>query len=150
MGVQKKENIYRASGKFKFLDRILPRLWEFKHKTLIFSQTTTLLDMLEKLLKMKDMHFARIDGTMRVQRRRLAIQRFRDAEVGILLLTTRAGGVGLNLQMADTVILLDSDWNPQADVQAMDRAHRLGQKNPVRIIRLMTPTGLDEGILKRN
>lgn len=144
------EALVRASGKFEFLDRLLPKLWRFNHKILIFSQTSFALDLLQKLLAKHGLRYERLDGNMALPRRKEAIATFRDdPEIAVMLLTTRAGGVGLNLQSADTVILFDSDWNPQVDLQAMDRAHRIGQLKPVRVIRLMTPTTLDRGLVAR-
>eukprot|EP00927_Polykrikos_kofoidii_P049852 TRINITY_DN43862_c0_g1_i1.p1 TRINITY_DN43862_c0_g1~~TRINITY_DN43862_c0_g1_i1.p1 ORF type:complete len:1068 (+),score=219.34 TRINITY_DN43862_c0_g1_i1:293-3205(+) len=146
----KAENLHRASGKFELLERVLPRLLRFGHKILIFAQMTGLLDLLEQLLRGLGILFARLDGKKKLKARRKAVDYFRDRDdVSVMLLTTRAGGIGLNLQVADTVILFDSDWNPQADLQAMDRTHRIGQTRPVRVIRLMTPTSLDRGILNR-
>jgi len=147
---EKEENLYRASGKFEFLDRVLPRMLQFGHKILIFAQMTSLLDLLQQLLLRHGIRYQRIDGSMSMRRRRDALHSFRtEPETGVLLLTTRAGGLGLNLQVADTVILFDSDWNPQVDAQAMDRVHRIGQQRPVLVVRLMTPTALDRGMLAR-
>lgn len=145
------EDIYRASGKFEVLDRLLPRLVKFGHKVLIFSQMLNILDLLEALVARHQLRFCRLDGHVSIGKRRAAVQSFtRDPEVSIFLLSTRAGGLGLNLQAADTVILFDSDWNPQADLQAMDRCHRLGQDKPVLVIRLLTPTALDRGLFERS
>eukprot|EP00435_Cladocopium_sp_Y103_P033641 s1146_g8.t1 len=119
--------VITASGKFEFLDRVLPRLVKFDHKILIFAQMTSSLDLLEKLLQRLGLIFTRIDGSKSLRQRSLAIVAFTREAVPVMLLTTRAGGLGLNLQVADTVILFDSDWNPQADLQASDRAHRIGQ-----------------------
>mmetsp|Transcript_178524 Transcript_178524/g.572129 ORF Transcript_178524/g.572129 Transcript_178524/m.572129 type:complete len:323 (-) Transcript_178524:136-1104(-) len=144
------DRLLSASGKFELLDRLLPRLVAFKHKILIFAQMTTLLDMLELLLARRGIRFERIDGSTILRKRTMAADSFqRDPDVSVLLLTTRAGGVGLNLQAADTVVLFDSDWNPQVDLQAMDRAHRIGQYNPVLVIRLAVPVLLDRGVLSR-
>lgn len=144
------KEVITASGKFEFLDCILPRLVKFDHKILIFAQMTSSLDLLEKLLQRLGLIFTRIDGSKSLRQRSLAIAAFTQEAVPVMLLTTRAGGLGLNLQVADTVILFDSDWNPQADLQASDRAHRIGQTRPVKVIRLMTPTALDRGLLERN
>lgn len=144
------DRLVAASGKFEFLDRMMPRFIAFGHKILIFAQMTTLLDLLELLLARRGIRFERIDGSTVVKERRRAAEAFQnDRQVSVLLLTTRAGGVGLNLQAADTVILLDSDWNPQVDLQAMDRAHRIGQSHPVLVIRLASPVPLDRGLLLR-
>eukprot|EP00913_Durusdinium_trenchii_P031617 g29607.t1 len=117
-----------VSGKFEFLDRILPRLVQFDHKVLIFAQMTSSLDLLQKMLERLGLPFTRIDGSKSLRQRSIAITAFqREPHVRVMLLTTRAGGLGLNLQVADTVIIFDCDWNPQADLQATDRAHRIGQ-----------------------
>ena len=144
------QEVIAASGKFEFLDRILPRLIKFDHKILIFAQMTSSLDLLEKMLHRLGLAFTRIDGSKSLRQRSIAITAFTREAVPVMLLTTRAGGLGLNLQAADTVILFDSDWNPQADLQASDRAHRIGQTRPVKVLRLMTPTALDRGLLERN
>lgn len=83
--------------------------------------------------------------------RTLAMKDFREnSDINVMVLTTKAGGLGLNLQVADTAILFDTDWNPQADVQATNRVHRIGQERPVLVIRLMTPTAMDRGLLERS
>jgi len=144
------DRLVSASGKFEFLDRVLPRLISFGHKTLIFAQMTGLLDLLQLLLARLGIRYSRIDGGMSLRQRMTSAAVFqKDPMVGVLLLTTRAGGLGLNLQVADTVVLFDSDWNPQVDFQAMDRAHRIGQQKPVLVVRLATPTHLDRGLLER-
>jgi len=128
----------------------LPRLIAFQHKVLIFAQMTSLLDLLELLLARHGILFERIDGNAVLKERQRSAKSFQtDPKVSVMLLTTRAGGVGLNLQAADTVILLDSDWNPQVDLQAMDRAHRIGQWKPVVVLRLMSPVQMDRGLLRR-
>lgn len=145
-----KDGLWRSSGKMEFLHRVLPRLLKSGHKVLIFTQMTSMLDMLDNFLVDMKIEHAHIDGRMSFHLRKQVVDRFkRDEELLVLLLSIRAGNVGLNLQAADTVILFDSDWNPQMDLQAMDRVHRIGQNRPVLIIRLMTPTSLDLGILRR-
>lgn len=125
--------IVDGSGKLKMLDRILPKLKSDGNRVLIFSQFTSMLDILEEYLDLRQYSYARLDGeTNRVQRR-LDVRRFNapKSNLFIFLISTRAGGLGLNLASADTVILYDSDWNPQVDLQAMERAHRIGQTKPV-------------------
>jgi len=147
---QQSDLLFKASGKFELLDRLLPRLIQFKHKILIYAQMTALIDWLEQILLRHNLQFVRIGGKTSLRMRKCAVDKFReDPDTGIFLLSTRSGGTGLNLQMADTVILFDSDWNPQVDLQAMGRAHRIGQKRPVNIVRIMTPTSLDHGLLER-
>lgn len=146
----RRDHLISASGKFEFLDRMIPRLIHFDHKILIFAQLTSSLDLLEQLLSRLKVAFTRIDGRVGMSRRKQACDLFRnDRAVRVLLLSTRAGGLGLNLQAADTVIIFDSDWNPQADMQAMDRAYRIGQQRPVLVVRLATPTALDRGMFAR-
>eukprot|EP00931_Biecheleriopsis_adriatica_P062129 TRINITY_DN37405_c0_g1_i2.p1 TRINITY_DN37405_c0_g1~~TRINITY_DN37405_c0_g1_i2.p1 ORF type:complete len:789 (+),score=170.79 TRINITY_DN37405_c0_g1_i2:75-2441(+) len=146
-----KEELVRASGKFEFLDRFLPRLLALDHKVLIFAQMATSLDLLEGLLQARGIAYVRIDGRKTLRQRAGAVASLKNLpNVGVMLLTTRAGGLGLNLQVADTVILFDTDWNPQADLQATDRAYRIGQQKPVLVVRLMTPTALDRGLHERS
>merc|ERR1712083_142490 len=120
------------------------------HKVLVFSQMTRLLDILSDYLHYRNMKFARLDGSMHFEDRQENIDRFNnDPEYGVFLLSTRAGGLGINLTAADTVIIYDSDWNPQQDLQAQDRAHRIGQTNPVMVYRLVTANTIDEKIVER-
>ena len=134
--------LVRASGKMVLLDKLLPKLKAGGHKVLIFSQFAMMLDLLEDYLLLSRPTlggYQRVDGTVRGDARQEAIDRFQsDAETFAFLLTTRAGGQGINLTAADTVILFDSDWNPQGDMQAHSRAHRIGQERPVSIYRLVT------------
>ena len=146
------ERLVRASGKFEVLHRLLPRLVAAGHRTLIFSQMTSLMDLLEDLCDMLSLRYVRLDGAVKATDREAALADFSCAhsDADVFLLSTRAGGVGLNLQAADTVILYDSDWNPQMDLQAMARAHRIGQTKDVQVIRLLSkgapvPAGADAG-----
>ncbi|CAJ1374051.1 unnamed protein product, partial [Effrenium voratum] len=115
------------------LDRILAKLLRFKHKVLIFSQFTSFLNILEDYLRWKELAFVRLDGQVSFHERRERLKRFEHPDVPIFLLSSRAGGLGLNLQQADTVILCDLDWNPQNDKQAIARVHRVGQTREVRV-----------------
>jgi len=145
------EQIVQGSGKLLMLDRILPRLRTDGHRVLIFSQFTSMLDILEDYCELRDLPFVRLDGeTNRVQRR-LDCRRYNavGSSIFIFLISTRAGGLGLNLASADTVILYDSDWNPQVDLQAMERAHRIGQTKPVRIFRLVCSGSVEERMVNR-
>ncbi len=130
----------QASGKMVLLDKLLPKLREEGHRVLIFSQMVMLLDILEDYMRHRQYKYERLDGTIMGDQREAAIDRFcrPDSDRFVFLLSTRAGGVGLNLTRADTVIIFDSDWNPQMDVQAQARAHRIGQKNAVSVYRLVT------------
>jgi ATP-dependent helicase STH1/SNF2 len=122
--------IYRSSGKFELLDRILPKLIMFKHRVLIFSQMTTTMDIMQAFFEYRGIKHLRLDGSTKSDDRgeRTTLFNRDNSEYDVFLLSTRAGGLGLNLQTADTVIIFDSDWNPQMDLQAQDRAHRIGQK----------------------
>ena len=145
------EWIIKSSGKFEFLDRIIPKLLYFKHKILIFSQMTQLLNILERYFIFKGLKFLRLDGGTKSEERARQIELFskNDEDYMIFILSTRAGGLGLNLQSADTVIIFDSDWNPQMDIQAQDRAHRIGQKHEVKVFRLISKNTIEEGILEK-
>jgi len=133
-----------ASGKLVLLDKLLPRLKENGHRILIFSQFKIMLDVLEDYLSSREVNFERIDGSITGNKRQQAIDRFqaphRDEKESpfIMLLSTRAGGVGINLTAADTCIIFDSDWNPQNDLQAQARCHRIGQTKNVKVYRLLT------------
>ena len=120
-----------SSGKMVLLDKLLPHLRDGGHKVLIFSQMVKVLDLLEDYLRWKGYPSERLDGNIKGADRQAAIDRFTHAEsmneAFVFLLCTRAGGVGINLTAADTVIIFDSDWNPQNDIQAQARAHRIGQ-----------------------
>eukprot|EP00930_Biecheleria_cincta_P039367 TRINITY_DN27069_c0_g2_i1.p1 TRINITY_DN27069_c0_g2~~TRINITY_DN27069_c0_g2_i1.p1 ORF type:complete len:850 (-),score=172.99 TRINITY_DN27069_c0_g2_i1:24-2573(-) len=143
-------NLFRAAGKVEVLDRILPKLLKFGHKTLIFSQFTSVLDVLGQYLQWKGLSFARLDGQTRHEERRAQMDAFsEDSSMPVFLLSARAGGLGLNLQTADTVILFDLDWNPQNDKQAIARAHRFGQQNEVRVLRLLTVSGVEQHMERR-
>merc|ERR1711983_464653 len=142
-------DVYRSSGKFELLDRILPKLKETGHRVLMFCQMTQCMTIIEDYFNFKGYKFLRLDGMTKADERAdmLKIFNSKDSEYFIFLLSTRAGGLGLNLQTADTVIIFDSDWNPHQDLQAQDRAHRIGQKNEVRVLRLMTVNSVEERIL---
>ena len=128
-----------ASGKTIFIDKLLPKLKEGNHKVLIFSQLTTMLDILEDYIIYKKYKYERLDGNSSLSSRNQSIERFQnDSDSFIFLLSTRAGGFGINLTVADTVIIYDSDWNPQNDIQAQARCHRFGQTKDVKVYRLLT------------
>merc|ERR1712223_1709254 len=142
-------DIYRSSGKFELLDRILPKLKQSGHRVLMFCQMTQCMTIIEDYFNFKGYRFLRLDGMTKADERAdmLKIFNSKDSEYFIFLLSTRAGGLGLNLQTADTLVIFDSDWNPHQDLQAQDRAHRIGQKNEVRVLRLMTVNSVEERIL---
>ncbi|XP_077350807.1 lymphoid-specific helicase isoform X2 [Festucalex cinctus] len=144
------EQLVQCSGKFLILDRLLPALKERGHKVLIFSQMTSILDILMDYCYLRGFQYSRLDGSMSYADRDENMTKFaQDPEVFIFLLSTRAGGLGINLTAADTVIIFDSDWNPQADLQAQDRCHRIGQTKPVVVYRLVTANTIDQKILER-
>ena len=147
----RKEEIARASGKFELLDRLLPKLHRSGHRVLLFSQMTRLLDILEIYLQLHNYKYLRLDGNTKTESRGSLVDQFNapGSPYFMFLLSTRAGGLGLNLQTADTVILFDIDWNPQMDQQAEDRAHRIGQKKEVRVFVLITVGSVEEAILER-
>ena len=136
--------LVNASGKFVFLDKLLPRLKEGGHKALIFSQFKMVLNYIEDYLQLRNFGYARIDGSITGPKRQNAIDRFqevpknREESPFIMLISTKAGGVGINLTAADTCLIFDSDWNPQNDLQAQARCHRIGQKENVKIYRLLS------------
>lgn len=128
-----------SSGKVVFLDKLLPRLKQQGSKVLIFSQMVKILDIIQRYLELKDYKFERLDGSCENNQRAASIDRFKnDPEKFVFLLSTRAAGTGLNLTNANTVILFDLDWNPQNDIQAEARCHRIGQTQKVKVYRLIT------------
>lgn len=157
-----------VSGKIEVLERMLVKLFRCNHKVLLFAQHTTLIDMVDAWLRCMSgvgvlapggLKIFRLDGSVSLEERKLRMDEFNknDEEKPngqllsskIFLISTRAGGTGLNLQSADTVIIFDSDWNPQQDLQAMARAHRVGQLREVRVIRLLTLTPFEETVMSR-
>ena len=145
------ELLYRTSGKFELLSRILGKFYRTGHRILIFFQMTQIMTIMEDFLNMYGYKYLRLDGSTKADDRADLLKKFNDpnSEYFIFLLSTRAGGLGLNLQTADTVIFFDSDWNPHQDLQAQDRAHRIGQTKEVRIFRLVTIDSVEEYILER-
>ncbi|XP_074636907.1 chromodomain-helicase-DNA-binding protein 1-like [Acropora palmata] len=144
------EHLVDSSGKLQVIDQLLIFLKARGHKVLMFSQMTRMLDIIQDYLGYRGYSYERLDGSVRGEERYLAIQNFNDTDgTFIFLLSTRAGGQGLNLMSADTVIFVDSDFNPQNDLQAAARAHRIGQTRPVKIIRLVTRSTVEEIVLRR-
>uniref|UniRef100_A0A914QVS6 Uncharacterized protein n=1 Tax=Panagrolaimus davidi TaxID=227884 RepID=A0A914QVS6_9BILA len=147
-------DLCRVSGKFDLLDRILPKFIACGHRILIFCQMTSTMTILEDYLTFKvyycvRLSYLRLDGSTKHDERGKMLKEFNSPEskYNIFMLSTHAGGLGLNLQTADTVIIFDSDWNPHQDMQAQDRAHRIGQKKEVRVLRLITVNSIEEKIL---
>lgn len=137
-------------GKLQTLAPLLRRLRAAGHRALLFSQMTRTLDVLEAFLCMHGLTYLRLDGATKAERRQALVDRFnRDPRVFAMLLSTRSGGVGLNLTGADTVLFYDSDWNPTMDAQAMDRAHRIGQTRDVHVYRLVSAGTVEENILRK-
>lgn len=145
------EHLVDNSGKMKILDRILTRMKAQGSRVLIFSQMSRVLDILEDYCVFRSHKYCRIDGSTAHEDRIAAIDDYNrpGSEKFIFLLTTRAGGLGINLTSADIVVLYDSDWNPQADLQAMDRAHRIGQTKQVVVYRFVTENAIEEKVLER-
>ena len=145
------KGLIASSGKMMLLDRLLTKLKPDGHRVLIFSQMVKMLDIIGDYLQLRGHQFQRLDGTIAAGPRRMAIDHFNapGSQDFCFLLSTRAGGLGINLMTADTVIIFDSDWNPQADLQAMARAHRIGQKKPVSIYRLVSKETVEEEVLER-
>lgn len=145
------QTLLRGSGKLVLLDKLLIRLKETGHRVLIFSQMVRMLDILSEYLQLRHFPFQRLDGGIKGEMRRQALDHFNaeGSQDFCFLLSTRAGGLGINLATADTVIIFDSDWNPQNDLQAQARAHRIGQKNQVNIYRLVTARSVEEEIVER-
>ncbi|PIC34235.1 hypothetical protein B9Z55_013951 [Caenorhabditis nigoni] len=142
-------NLIRVAGKLELLDRILPKLKATGHRVLMFFQMTTMMTIFEDYLNFRQYTYLRLDGSTKPDERGELLKMFNapDSKYFLFMLSTRAGGLGLNLQTADTVIIFDSDWNPHQDMQAQDRAHRIGQKKEVRILRLITANSVEEKIL---
>lgn len=143
--------LIEASGKMVLIDKLLPKLKAGGHKVLIFSQMVRVLDILEDYMVWKGYTHERLDGRIRGNDRQAAIDRFSkpDSDRFVFLLCTRAGGLGINLTAADTVIIFDSDWNPQNDVQAQARCHRIGQEKSVKVYRLITRNTYEKHMFER-
>lgn len=135
------------SGKFRILDDLLPEMQSNGDRVLIFSQFTMMMDIMEKYLKIRGHRYLRLDGQTPVQERQFLIDQFnKEEDIFIFILSTRAGGLGINLTAANSVILHDLDFNPYNDKQAEDRCHRLGQTKEVKIVRFISQDTIEEGI----
>ncbi|MCJ1454041.1 hypothetical protein MMC28_004391 [Mycoblastus sanguinarius] len=145
------ETLVTESGKMVMLDRLVPYLFSKGHKIILFSQFSKQLDILEDWATvLRGWPVCRIDGAVKAEDRNEQIEAFNtQSDHQLFLLSTRAGGLGINLTSADTVILFDSDWNPQQDLQAQDRAHRIGQTRPVIIYRLATKGTIEQTLLEK-
>ncbi|KPI85030.1 putative helicase [Leptomonas seymouri] len=137
-------------GKLQFLESALKEMRQEGHRVLIFTQFVHMLNILERFLALVGVAYLRLDGATKAEVRQQLVDRFNaDARVTCMILSTRSGGVGLNLTGADTVIFYDSDWNPTMDLQAQDRCHRIGQTRPVTIYRLISEHTVEESILQK-
>ncbi|PON61206.1 SNF2 domain-containing protein / helicase domain-containing protein [Parasponia andersonii] len=156
------EHLVKASGKLIVLDQLLQKLHDSRHRVLLFAQMSHTLDILQDFLELRRYSYERLDGSIRAEERFAAIRSFsRQSAEGslnfqadkngafVFMISTRAGGVGLNLVAADTVIFYEQDWNPQVDKQALQRAHRIGQMNSVLSINLVTERTVEEVIMRR-
>ncbi|XP_015584422.2 probable helicase CHR10 isoform X2 [Ricinus communis] len=154
------EHLVQASGKLIILDQLLKKLHGSGHRVLIFAQMTHTLDILQDFLELRKYSYERLDGSIRAEERFAAIRsfsgqamklksEFEENSAFVFMISTRAGGVGLNLVAADTVIFYEQDWNPQVDKQAVQRAHRIGQMNHVLSINLVTRHTVEEVIMRR-
>uniref|UniRef100_A0A8C0CDB9 Chromodomain-helicase-DNA-binding protein 1-like n=1 Tax=Balaenoptera musculus TaxID=9771 RepID=A0A8C0CDB9_BALMU len=143
------DHLIEASGKLHLLDKLLAFLYSKGHRVLLFSQMTQMLDILQDYMDYRGYSYERVDGSVRGEERHLAIKNFGQQPIFIFLLSTRAGGVGMNLTAADTVIFVDSDFNPQNDLQAAARAHRIGQNKSVKVIRLVGRDTVEEIVCRK-
>ncbi|KAI9062898.1 hypothetical protein FKP32DRAFT_760582 [Trametes sanguinea] len=145
------KGLVMSSGKMVLLDKLLARLRQDGHRVLIFSQMVRMLDILSDYMSMRGYQHQRLDGMVSSEMRKKSIAHFNapGSPDFAFLLSTRAGGLGINLETADTVIIFDSDWNPQNDLQAMARAHRIGQKSHVSVYRFVSKDTMEEDVLER-
>uniref|UniRef100_A0A2K5LMQ5 Chromodomain helicase DNA binding protein 1 like n=1 Tax=Cercocebus atys TaxID=9531 RepID=A0A2K5LMQ5_CERAT len=143
------DHLIEASGKLYLLDKLLAFLYSGGHRVLLFSQMTQMLDILQDYMDYRGYSYERVDGSVRGEERHLAIKNFGQQPIFVFLLSTRAGGVGMNLTAADTVIFVDSDFNPQNDLQAAARAHRIGQNKSVKVIRLIGRDTVEEIVSRK-
>jgi chromodomain-helicase-DNA-binding protein 7 len=144
------QKVLDASGKLILLDKFIQKFRQEKSKMLVFSQFKKMLDIIQIYLNNANVPFEMLTGSVKNQDRVMAIQRFNDdPNFGIFLLTTRAGGLGINLTSAKVVIIFDNDWNPQNDLQAIARAHRIGQTHEVKVYRFITKDTYEEQMFNR-
>ncbi|GAM19037.1 hypothetical protein SAMD00019534_022120 [Acytostelium subglobosum LB1] len=145
------DHLIKNCGKMVLLDKLLSRMKQRGSRVLIFSQMARMVDILEDYMNYRNYKYCRIDGNTESQARESQIDDFNapKSKYFVFLLTTRAGGLGITLNTADVVILYDSDWNPQVDLQAQDRAHRIGQTKPVTVYRFVTENAMEEKMVER-
>ncbi|CAI2338686.1 unnamed protein product [Caenorhabditis sp. 36 PRJEB53466] len=146
------ETIVSSSGKMMVLDKMLEKFQAEGSRCLIFSQFTMMLDILEDYAIWKQIKYSRFDGTTMNDERFDKVREFNaeGSDTFMFLMSTRAGGLGINLATADVVVIYDSDWNPQMDFQAIARAHRIGQKKQVRVFRLISEGTVDDYMMRTN
>jgi len=150
IGISNPNILIQASGKLALFDKMITQLSATGHKTLVFSQMTQMLNIVEDQLRFRGLKYCRIDGNVKVFDRQEMIDAFNsDPEIKCFLLSTRAGGLGINLTAADTCIIFDSDWNPHQDSQAQDRCHRIGQTKPVAVYRLVTANSVEIEMMEK-
>merc|ERR1719394_2216931 len=145
------QQLIYGSGKLVLLDKLLTRFKEAGDRVLIFSQMVIMLDVIQEYCELKRLRYQRLDGGISAEKRRQSIAQFNEpgSTDFCFLLSTKAGGLGINLQTANRVVIYDSDFNPQNDLQAIARAHRIGQKEEVKIFRLVASCSVDEDIIQR-
>jgi len=145
------EHIINVSGKMKVLDKLMEKSVEEENQVLVFSTFTSMLDILEDYCAFRSYEYCRLDGSTELDDREEQIDEFtkENSTKKVFLISTRAGGLGINLMTANIVVLYDSDWNPQIDLQAMDRAHRIGQKKPVSVFRFITENTIEEKMVEK-
>uniref|UniRef100_M4B8C8 Uncharacterized protein n=1 Tax=Hyaloperonospora arabidopsidis (strain Emoy2) TaxID=559515 RepID=M4B8C8_HYAAE len=148
---QEGPHLWDNCGKMTLLHKLLPKLRAQGSRVLIFCQMTSMMDILEDYMRYFSHDYCRLDGSTKGEDRDNMMEEFNapGSTKFCFLLSTRAGGLGINLATADIVILFDSDWNPQVDLQAMDRAHRIGQTKIVRVFRFITDGTVEEKIVER-
>lgn len=145
------DHIINVSGKMKVLDKLMEKSVQEKNQVLIFSTFTSMLDILEDYCAFRKYNYCRLDGSTDLDDREEQIEEFtkKNSPKNVFLISTRAGGLGINLMSANIVVLYDSDWNPQIDLQAMDRAHRIGQVKPVSVFRFITQATIEEKMIEK-
>lgn len=145
------EHLITNSGKLRFLDKLVTKVRAQNEQMIIFSNFTTMLSILEDFCAIRGIKYCRLDGSTDLADREERIEDFVSpgSDKTMFLISTRAGGLGINLVSANHVVLYDSDYNPQIDLQAMDRAHRIGQKKTVYVYRLITSDTVEERIIQR-
>jgi SNF2 family DNA or RNA helicase len=137
-----------GSGKMELLEELLEELIEGEHRILLFSQFTTLLEIIKSRLEEKNIKYLYLDGTVPSYKRKNIVDNFNEGEGSVFLISLKAGGTGLNLTSADCVIHFDPWWNPAVEDQASDRAHRIGQENVVEVFKLITKDTIEEKIFE--